>query len=483
MTASNADHDTTERPPWDWERLVHGGALAVGDELADPLLKRARTVSEMVVVGAVFCIVGIVVCLALGFPIALLAMLIADAAAFAGAALLLRRGHFTVGRLASITLILSQVAILTVFVDVLVAWFYVPVVMVCYNTFARTERLLRIFFTSLAAAAWVVLTWVIPAEVLRPLSVLDPAQQPALHLVLGLMLFVITFLHTRVPDEENAMRERQLQQALTAAHEAAERAEAANNAKQAFLANMSHEIRTPLNGVLGMADLLHRRLGEGELAEMADIIRRSGDTLLHIVNDVLDLSKLEAARINLESRPFALATGARDVVTLCRATAEKKGVALHLSVSDHVWVVGDETRLRQILLNLVGNAVKFTEEGQVDVLIDADDAGVRIVVRDTGVGIAPEALDSLFEPFVQGDRTVTRRFGGTGLGLAITRRLIDAFGGDLHLTSEVDKGTTFTVTLPLRPAPPDADDATIDELPGTAAGTATAPAPLPADVH
>jgi signal transduction histidine kinase len=441
----------------------------------------------MVLTGAVFCLIGVVVTGPLGFPWLLAVFLTIDAVAFASAALLLRWGYFTAGRAAASLIILGQVGFLTVYVDETIVWFYVPVVLVGYNTWARREPFARAFFTTMAGVCWFALDWLAPPELLATHSIMDIEHRTCSHFVIGVMLFVLTYLHARVPDQENALRERELEDALEQARAAAKQAEDAHAAKQAFLANMSHEIRTPLNGVLGMADLLHRRLGEGELAEMADIIRRSGDNLLHIVNDVLDLSKLEAARINLESRPFPLATGARDVVALCGAAAEHKGVKLSLEVDDDVWIIGDETRLRQILLNLVGNAVKFTEEGEVDVSLSApEEGGVHLVVRDTGIGISAEAQKTLFEPFVQGDRSVTRRFGGTGLGLAITRRLVDAFGGQLALDSEVDNGTTFRVSLPLprTSTPAGTLDETRDDRSTTTTGAQRAPAStVAADIH
>ena len=255
-------------------------------------------------------------------------------------------------------------------------------------------------------------------------------------------------------------------------------AERASLAKSQFLANMSHEIRTPMNGVLGMTDVLLRTPLAGRQLEIAQTIRSSGKALLEILNDVLDLSRIEAGRIDLRIAPFDVARMVRDAADLFREQAAEKGVALDVTVDqDCLWTLaGDQVRLRQIVLNLVGNAVKFTEQGRIVVTLES--AGerdglrdVRISVQDSGVGIAPEAMQRVFQPFEQADGSITRRFGGTGLGLSISRQLSELMGGQIALTSTLGKGTTATLALRLAPAaapaPPPADASQSRPLVGT----------------
>lgn len=235
---------------------------------------------------------------------------------------------------------------------------------------------------------------------------------------------------------------------------AADEARAANNAKSAFLATMSHEIRTPLNGVLGMADLLDDDALSPSQRNKVAIIRQSGDALLDVINDILDFSKLESGAIELDVTSFPLADALVAVNDLMRPRARAKGVELQ-SVFPEVNVTTDAGRLRQILINLVGNALKFTEAGSVHVeaSIHSDRTRgtlLRIEVADTGIGMSPETLAGLFNEFVQGDRSINRRFGGTGLGLAICKRLATALGGSISVESHEAIGTTFTLELPCK---------------------------------
>jgi signal transduction histidine kinase/ActR/RegA family two-component response regulator len=238
--------------------------------------------------------------------------------------------------------------------------------------------------------------------------------------------------------------------ALAEVVEARDRAQSANLAKSQFLANMSHEIRTPLNGVLGMAQVMEQSgLGEPH-REHLKIIRNSGETLLAILNDVLDLSKIEAGRFELDDHVFDLG----DIVTTaCRPfslLARQKDVTFTKIIADDAqgaWR-GDSVRLRQVLSNLASNAVKFTHEGDIRLTITADGDGLSFSISDTGIGIAPENIPGLFEKFVQADSSTTRRFGGTGLGLAISRELVERMGGTLRMDSVPGQGSTFTFHLP-----------------------------------
>ncbi|MBP8247025.1 MAG: PAS domain S-box protein [Phenylobacterium sp.] len=244
-------------------------------------------------------------------------------------------------------------------------------------------------------------------------------------------------------------------QAEAALVQAKEEAEAANRAKSTFLATMSHEIRTPLNGVLGMAQAMARDELSPVQRDRLDVVRQSGETLLAILNDVLDLSKIEAGKLELEVAPFdleELALGAHAAFT---AIANKKGLSFNLVVEPQARgaYLGDSTRLRQVIYNLVSNALKFTPSGEVRVRLDRVDGDLRIEVSDTGVGMSPEQLDRLFRKFEQADASTTRRYGGTGLGLAICRELCELMGGAIGAVSVEGEGSTFIARLPMAPAP------------------------------
>jgi signal transduction histidine kinase/ActR/RegA family two-component response regulator len=279
---------------------------------------------------------------------------------------------------------------------------------------------------------------------------------------------VIAIETARLVDELKSREE-----AIAAAKEAAESArdvaeqervaaEAANQAKSTFLATMSHEIRTPLNGVLGMVEVLERQGLDKAQQRTVATMRDSAHALLRIIDDVLDFSKIEAGRLELEETGFSLSELVHSVVATFRQGTAAKGLAVHLDIAPGSAdaLIGDPTRVRQILLNLVGNALKFTERGSIRIRAGTEPLGagrtvLTLVVTDTGIGLTPEQCAGLFQPFAQADSTTTRRFGGTGLGLSIVRRLAELMEGDVKIESKVGVGSTFTVTLALRAAPAD----------------------------
>ncbi len=230
--------------------------------------------------------------------------------------------------------------------------------------------------------------------------------------------------------------------------DAAKRAEAGARAKSIFLATMSHEIRTPLNGIIGMVDIMRGTQMSESQREKLSVIGECSDTLLALIDDILDFSKLESGAVELEMLPFELGEVFASVAHVMGARARDKDITLHVE-QPQARVTTDATRLRQILFNLVGNAVKFTDRGGVRVSCRIEGDRLTVEVEDTGIGIPPEARDRLFQDFSQLDITINRRFGGTGLGLAICRRLIGAMGGDIGVESREGSGTRFWFTLPV----------------------------------
>jgi len=255
----------------------------------------------------------------------------------------------------------------------------------------------------------------------------------------------------------NKLRNLQIRQQIELARKEKEVAERTAYLKQQFMANMSHEIRTPMNAIVGMTRLLLGKDPKPEQLKYLEAIRLSADNLLVIINDILDLSKIEAGKIVIEQTDFSLREIVQSVSDMLFLKAEEKNIGLHVFIDPAIpkRLVGDPTRINQVLINLAGNSVKFTEHGQIEVRATLQKSEgkrhwVQFDVKDTGIGIAPEYVDKIFDSFTQAGSDVTRKFGGTGLGLTISRQLVVLMNGDISVTSELGKGTTFTVVIPFR---------------------------------
>jgi len=279
---------------------------------------------------------------------------------------------------------------------------------------------------------------------------------------LAVALIAVAALAAYVADAARAVRAN-----ARALEEARAQALQASRAKSAFLAMMSHELRTPMNGVLGMAHALTSTELSRKQSEYLDMIIQSGDGLMAILNDILDLSKIEAGKLELETVGFDVGQLGRHLHRLWSETAAAKGVELILDVAPGTpaWLSGDPTRVRQIMLNLISNALKFTQEGAVSIQIGPrQGGGVEIAVSDTGIGMTEDQQAKLFRTFSQGESSTTRRFGGTGLGLSISRQLVEMMRGEISVSSRPGEGSTFRVVLPLAAAEAPAKDETAGHI-------------------
>ncbi|MBU8875655.1 response regulator [Reyranella sp. MMS21-HV4-11] len=330
----------------------------------------------------------------------------------------------------------------------------------------RRELMTRVIvISSLAIAAFMLAFAIAQSQVTRPLNQLVRAAEAigqgdySVRPRITSRTSELTILASAISRMATDIEERVTELAL-----ARDAATASDRAKSLFLANMSHEVRTPLAGVLGMLELAKPGITDPAVRKYLDTAEHAARHLLTIVNDILDFAQLEKGRLAVTSTPFSVRALVESTIPLVAAAAEERGNRMEVRIADDVprQILGDEGRLRQVLLNLLSNAVKFTSQGTVSVEARTVDAGHRLLltVADTGIGMAPEMQQRIFESFVQADESIARRFGGTGLGLPICRQLLALMGGSISVESSPGRGSLFTVDLPCRPV--------VDTVPATA---------------
>ena len=328
-----------------------------------------------------------------------------------------------------------------------------------------TRAILRIILPYVVLAG----LWILLSDRLLGLLPLDVATHTQWSIYKGLAFVLVTAfllsallrteLNARVRDqtalrELNTSLERRVAERTAELAVAKERAETADRFKSAFLATMSHELRTPLNSIIGFTGILIQELPgplNAEQRKQLEMVRESSRHLLALITDVLDISKIEAGQLVVHGEPFDLRASIMKVLGIVKPLAEKRHLTLQADLAAATGsLFSDPRRIEQILLNLLTNAIKFTEEGTVTLGVEKDEASVRFSVADTGIGINPENLNKLFQPFQQVDSGLTRQHEGTGLGLAICQRLAGLLGGKIEVTSALGKGSVFTLTLPLK---------------------------------